>query len=149
MSAIHNVNYFFSKNSGHIEEGKESMILRKTTIADIDLLMELRIDYLLDQNAKESLDNLDVLTDKLRKYFTEAIENDEFIAVIAEYGNEICTAAFLSVVDRPPRSARLSCRIGTVYNVYTYPQYRKRGLATAVINELLQEAKAMDIASID
>lgn len=71
------------------------------------------------------------------------------IADIAEEGNEICTAAFLSIVNRPPRSARLSCRIGTVYNVYTYPQYRKRGLATAVIKALLQEAKAMDLASID
>lgn len=60
------------------------MILRKTTIADIDLLVELRIDYLLDQNAKESLGDLDVLREKLRKYFAKAIENVEFIAVIAE-----------------------------------------------------------------
>jgi len=125
------------------------MMFRKTTITDIDLLVRLRIDYLLDQNAKENLDNLDVLRENLSKYFTEAMEKDEFIAVIAEEGTEIYTVAFLSIVDRPPRSARLSCRIGTVYNVYTYPQYRKRGLATAVMNALLQEAKAMNLASID
>ena len=125
------------------------MILRKTTAADVDLLIKLRIAYLLDQNEKESLDNLDMLTENLRQYFVKAIRDDVFFAIIAEEGKEIYATAFLSIADRPPRLAEASCRIGTVYNVYTYPQYRKRGLATAVMSTLLQEAKIMNIASID
>lgn len=125
------------------------MIIRKTSLADIDLLIELRIAYLLDQNTKDSLGDFESLADKLRMYFVKAITNGEFIAVIAEGENEVYSTAYLSLVERPPRTAESSYLVGTVYNVYTYPQYRNKGLATKVMTTLLQEAKLMNVASVD
>jgi len=36
-----------------------------------------------------------------------------------------------------------------VYNVYTYPNHRRKGIATKVMHALLSEAKQRDVASVD
>ncbi|NLM62500.1 MAG: GNAT family N-acetyltransferase [Clostridiales bacterium] len=36
-----------------------------------------------------------------------------------------------------------------MYNVYTNPEYRRRGIATQVMTALLQEAEKLNVAVID
>ena len=123
--------------------------MHTTKIEDVKRLVELRLAYLLDQNAKECLGNLDLLTKKLHEYFEKAIGNGEVVAVVAEEQQKICAVAMLSIAERPPRTAVDSGRVGTIYNVYTYPEYRRRGLATAVMKELLIEAEKLELSSVD
>ena len=125
------------------------MVTRIATEKDIDLLVQLRIDYLLDQNTLESLGNMEVLKDSLQAYFTPSFAKNEFMAIIAEDENTVYSTAFLSIADRPPRTSNEPSRIGTVYNVYTYPQFRKQGIATNVMKALLDEAKNLDICAVD
>lgn len=125
------------------------MQIRRATIDDIDLLIRLRLDYLLDENKLQSLDDLDGITAKLREYFGKWIPVGGFIALIAEDNGNVVSTAFLSIVERPPRNANTSYLVGTVYNVFTYPEYRRKGIATKVMQKLLEEAKSLDIASVD
>jgi GNAT superfamily N-acetyltransferase len=55
----------------------------------------------------------------------------------------------MSIVERPPIIAFSSYLVGTVYNVFTYPQYRGKGIATKVMTELLSEAKLLGVAAVD
>lgn len=123
--------------------------MRTTIIEDVKILVELRLAYLLDQNTKEQLGDLNVLAQKLHEYFEEAIGKGELVVVVAEEQQKIGAVAMLSIAERPPRTAADSCRIGTIYNVYTYPEYRNRGLATAVMERLLEEAEKLELASVD
>ena len=125
------------------------MVTRIATEKDIDLLVQLRIDYLLDQNSMESLGDIEALKDLLQAYFTSSFAKNEFVAIIAEDENTVYSTAFLSIADRPPRTSNEPSRIGTVYNVYTYPQFRKQGIATKVMKALLNEAKNLDICAVD
>ena len=125
------------------------MVTRIATEKDIDLLVQLRIDYLLDQNTLESLGNMEVLKDSLQAYFTSSFAKNEFMAIIADDENTVYSTAFLSIAERPPRTSNEPSRIGTVYNVYTYPQFRKQGIATNVMKALLDEAKNLDICAVD
>jgi len=125
------------------------MIIRKATVDDIDLLIKLRIDYLLDENKIKNIDDVDILKAKLRDYFQKWIPVDGLIAYIAEKDCDICSTAFLSIVERPPRVADSSYLVGTVYNVYTYPNHRRKGIATKVMQALLSEAKLHGVASVD
>ena len=125
------------------------MVIRKTTSAEINLLIQLRMDYLLDQNKKENLGNMEALEGKLRTYFTNVIQNGTFAAVVAEEEDKVYSAAFLSIADRPPRSAEVPCAVGTVYNVYTYPEYRRRGLATKVMEKLHETAGELGLGAVD
>ncbi|MCL2813821.1 MAG: GNAT family N-acetyltransferase [Oscillospiraceae bacterium] len=125
------------------------MQIRKTTLDDMDLLIKLRMDFLFEDDKAQSWHDLENIKIKLREYFGKWIPNDGFVAFIAEEANEVYSTAFLSIVERPPRKADSSYLVGTVYNVFTYPEYRKKGIATKVMSALLEEAKLLNVAYID
>jgi len=125
------------------------MKVRKATLDDIELLIQLRIDYLLDESKVKSIDDIEKIKIDLRVYLNKWIPNNGFIAYIAENNNVVLSTAFLSIVERPPRKANSSYLVGTVYNVYTYPEYRKQGIASKVMNALLIEAKSLNVAYVD
>ena len=109
--------------------------MRTTIIKDVKLLVELRLAYLLDQNTRERLGDLNLLAQNLHEYFEKAIKNGELVAVVAEEQQKICAVAMLSVADRPPRTAADS--------------YRNRGMATAVMETLLEKAEKLELASVE
>jgi len=125
------------------------MQIRHATTDDIDLLIKLRIDYLLEENKLHELNDIDVIKGKLREYFEKWIPLKGITAYIAEDNGNACSTAFLSIVERPPRTADTSYYVGTVYNVFTYPQYRRKGIATKVMGALLADAESLGVASVD
>ena len=124
------------------------MKIRKTVKEDIDLLIKIRMDYLFAEKGVSSAEEMDDIKKKLDEYFTNYL-NKGFIAIIAEDENEVLATAFMSIVERPPLIAFSSYLVGTVYNVFTYPQYRGKGIATKVMTELLSEAKLLGVAAVD
>ena len=125
------------------------MQIRRATIDDIDLLLKLRIDYLLAENKVQELEDIEAIMDKLREYFEKWIPLKGFDAYIAEDNGSTCSTAFLSIVERPPRTAHSSYSVGTVYNVFTYPQYRRKGIAAQVMWTLLADAESLGVATVD
>ena len=124
------------------------MKVRKLGKEDMDLLIKIRMDYLFAEKGVFSDEEVQDIRKKLEKYFTKYL-NKGFIAMIAENENEVLATAFMSMVERPPLIAFSSYLVGTVYNVFTYPQYRGQGIATKVMNELLSEAKLLGVVAVD
>ncbi|WP_040330551.1 GNAT family N-acetyltransferase [Clostridium ihumii] len=124
------------------------MRVRKLGKEDMDLLIKIRMDYLFAEKGVFSDEEVQDIRKKLEEYFTKYL-NKGFIAMIAENENEVLATAFMSMVERPPLIAFSSYLVGTVYNVFTYPQYRGQGIATKVMNELLSEAKLLGVVAVD
>ena len=125
------------------------MQIRKANVGDIDLLVTLRIDYLREEKKVQDLCDVEEIKGKTRSYFEKWLPNESCIAFIAEDEGHVCSVAFLSIVERPPRTADSSYLVGTVYNMFTYPRYRRKGIATMVMQKLLEDAKALGVASVD
>ena len=125
------------------------MQIREASIDDIDLLIRLRVDFLLEDNILQDVSEIDTFMKKLRDYFSKWITVKGFTAIVAEENDKVCSTAFLSIVERPPRTPNSSNLVGTIYNVYTYPQYRRKGIATKVLQSLLANAELLGVASVD
>lgn len=130
------------------------MIVRKASADDIDTLVKLRFDYIREEIVREEKKPMssaeeEDLTLKLKNYFQKWIDNGGFAAFMAEECGKVVSTAFLSIVERPPRNAFTSYLVGTVFNVFTYPEHRRKGAATKVITALLDEARKLDIAVVD
>lgn len=125
------------------------MKIKKLSIDDIDLLIKLRIDFLLDEKIKFTQQELEDIKLKCRDYFISAYKTDSFICFIAEERGEVISTAFMALTERPPRKALLPYRNGTIYNVLTYENYRRRGIATKIITALMDEAKLMGVKTVD
>ena len=65
------------------------------------------------------------LKDRLADYYEKHLD-DDFTAFIATENCEIVSSVFLLVVEKPCSPVFPTGRTGTVLNVYTKPEYRRR-----------------------
>ena len=124
------------------------MTIRKATVGDIELLIRLRIDYLTDGGSLTPEEETAVRT-QLRQYFAKHIPGGSFIAIIAETDGAAASAAYLAISEKPANPAFITGITGTLLNVYTYPEYRRKGIAAKVIEKLIGEAKQAGVSYID
>ncbi len=124
------------------------MNIRKAVIEDMDILIKLRLDFLIDDRGYLSHDQETAIYAQLLIYFEKHINRD-FIATLAEKDGNVVSAAFLAITEKPANPSFINGITATLLNVYTYPEYRRMGIATKVISQLLEEAKKYGVSSID
>ena len=125
------------------------MELRRATISDTETLIRLRIAFLTDGGYRDEGEDLAALEERLRTYFESAIPAGELVAVFAEEAGEIASVAYLSVSRRYSRRVEAIVPCGMIYNVFTPVAYRRRGLATLVLKELLRISDELDLDSVE
>jgi GNAT superfamily N-acetyltransferase len=123
--------------------------LRKANVDDVELLIRLRIDYLTEDKGKPSQDEEAAIKSQLKKYFSKHIPNNTFIGILAELDGKIVSTAYLAVSEKPANQVFITGVTGTMVNVLTYPEYRRKGIATKVIEKLIEEAKAVGVSHIN
>ncbi len=135
-----------SKTAGMLRG--DDMTVEKAGIKDIDALVEMRLDYLREDHG--SLDESIVTTVKneLPGYYQDHLGKDLFVYVIRD-SQEIVSCAFLLVVLKPMSPSFINGKTGIVLNVYTCPQYRRRGYAKKIMKELLDDAERMKMSVIE
>ena len=124
------------------------MTVEKAGIQDIDDLVQMRLSYLEEDNG--SLDDNDaaLIRRDLPDYFREHIDRDLFVYVIKEHGT-IVSCAFLLVTVKPMSPSFINGRTGTVLNVYTCPNYRRRGYAKRIMEALLSDARKQELSVVE
>lgn len=122
--------------------------IRKATIEDIGILINLRLDFLFDHIGNLTEDQESAIRLQLASYFTKHINND-FLAILAETKNDVVSTAFFVIDERPANPIFITGKAGTLLNVFTYPKYRRMGFAKKVIERIIEEAKQIGVSSID
>ena len=123
------------------------MVIRKAGLKDIDTLIDLRIGYLVSDLGLIA-DNAAPIRRQLRGYFRKHIDID-LIAALAHINGRCISTAFLVISEMPANPSFITGIIGTMLNVYTLPEYRRRGIATQVIRFLIDEAAQRKVSRID
>ncbi len=119
------------------------MEIRKATIADVDVLVKFRKQQLIDEGIPP-VDNVD---EKFANYFIPAINSNNLISFLAiEDGIPIATCG-LCFYTLPP-SYSSSGRIAYVTNVYTVEECRRKGIASLLLKEVIEEAKSLNYKTI-
>lgn len=126
----------------------EETTIRKATEKDIDDLINIRIDFLFEEEGGLSADEETAIRMQLATYFAKHINHD-FIAILAEIDGTIVSTAFLAISERPANPVFITGKTGTLLNVFTYPEYRRKGLATQTVCRIIEEAKTLGASSID
>ena len=124
------------------------IILRKATLNDIPSLIRLRIDFLSDGRKLIQEEESEIRA-QLEKYFPKHIAENTFVGIFAEADEQIVATVYLAISERPANPLFITGKIGTVLNVYTYPKYRGRGIATKVIRAIIEEAKHLGVSHIE
>lgn len=124
------------------------MIFEKADLEDISSLVELRIAYLLDDYKEISEEKLTMIANNLPNYFQKHLNNDLFVFVCRD-DNRIVSSCFLCITEKPSNPSFINGKTGTVLNVYTKPEYRKKGIAGNLLKMLLDESDKMNLDFVE
>ena len=113
------------------------MNYRKANIEDVSQLVELRKKQLIDEGCY-SENNID---EELEKYFSTSITNENLVVWIATENEYIIGTAGVCFFQYPPSFSNPTGRIAYITNVYTKTQYRKQGIATKLLELILEDIK--------
>jgi len=106
----------------------DKISFRKLNENDRELFVNLRIVFLTDRFSINENEKIEIIKN-LNHYFNEHISKNDFIGMVGEYNGNIITTAYLIIYNKPANLNNLMGKVGTIINVYTYPEYRKKGLA--------------------
>lgn len=124
------------------------MNIHRASQNDIHTLVELRLTYLQyhfsDLSEKEKSELLKQLPD----YFSNHLEKD-FFAFLAEDEGKVISTAFLVINELPANPKFITGKTGELLNVYTDPDYRRLGIATKILKELIEIAKSKNLSYIE
>lgn len=124
------------------------MIFEKANINDISALVELRIAYLLEDYEKLSENILTIIANNLHVYFQEHL-NKDLLVFICRDKNKIVSCCFLCVTEKPSNPTFINGKTGTILNVYTKPEYRKKGIAKSLLKMLLFESEKIGLDFVE
>jgi len=130
----------------------KGLSIRRATAEDAGVLARHRADMFRDMGQLS--DTLrDTLIEAARAYFAAAIPDGRYVAWLAEAGGEIVGGAGLQLRELLPRPAPGDSRLvrgpqGLIMNVFTERAWRRRGVAAALLRELLRWCRASGIESV-
>lgn len=124
------------------------MTYEKARPDDTEELTALRVVYLLEDYGEIPQNKLAMISDSLPAYFRSHLNKDLF-AFICRTDNVIAGCCFLYVSEKPANPSFINGKTGTVLNVYTRPQYRRKGIARELIKMLLSESEKMHLDFVE
>lgn len=124
------------------------IIFEKASINDLNSLVELRIEYLTEDYEDMSEPQITRISERLPNYYHKHLNKDLFVYVCREK-EKIVGCCFLYIMEKPPNPAFVNGITGTVLNVYTKPEYRKRGIASKLIKLLLSDSEKMGLDFVE
>lgn len=125
------------------------MNIRMANHSDIEKLIKLRFDYFDMEKHEMPVDKRSIIESQLRQYYSKHLNHDFFAAFAEDDIGNIISAAFLVIYEKPANISWPTGKTGLILNVITYPEYRRMGYATNVMNFLIDEAKKHDLSYIE
>ena len=126
----------------------EEYEFKKATIKDIDLLTKTRIEVLRAANKLDQNIDMTLVEKNSYIYYKESLKNDEHVAFMIFEKNNFVGCGGVSFFSVMPTYHNPSGRKAYVMNMYTRPEYRRKGIAIKTLELLIQEAKNRNITHI-
>jgi GNAT superfamily N-acetyltransferase len=123
----------------------EGISLRQATLEDAYTIAKHRRLMFRDMGYTDEA-ALDAMLAKFLPWLEHKIASHDYLAWLAVTTDDLVVAgAGLWLMDWPPHMVGSSSRRGNILNVYTDPQFRRQGLAKALIQTALDWCKTNQV----
>lgn len=122
--------------------------LRLATKDDIQQIVELRIKFIKEIRIDAPTDKMDEYRKIMSNYLKKEMSSGNFIAWLAVVNNEIIATSGLITIQRQPQLWNMTGQEVYIMNMYTKPEWRKKGIGTAILEKLIEEARNRGIEAI-
>ena len=118
-----------------------SLTYKKATIEDIDILIETRITVLRAANQLSDEVDMTEVRNQSYEYYRQALTDDTHVAYLVLDEEEVVGAGGVSFFRVMPTFHNATGKKAYIMNMYTKPEYRRRGIAYQTLDLLVAEAR--------
>ena len=117
--------------------------VRRATASDIRALVELRVAFDRELASAVPIEPAAEHRARIDEYLRSHLPDGRFRVWVADGGGHIVGMAGLVVIDRPPHPRSRRSPEAMVFNVMTAPAWRRRGVATAMLQAVTADGRAL------
>ena len=132
-----------------LEKSSEEITYQMATRADIPQLIKRRVEFLLGffpETPRESVPNLET---HLQAFFEAELDSPLFRCVVAKSGGEIVGTGCLAVRKQPGHFIDQCGSVGFILFMYTVPRYRRKGICSQIVHELVELGRQSGITAFE
>lgn len=116
--------------------------IRKCGKDDLGVIVGLRLEFLMESGHIKNGEDINSMRNELLE-FMELHLNKDLHLWAAEIGNKAVATGAISIWEKLPTHTGKDngSKIGYVSNMYTRPEYRKKGIAGCIVRQMQQFLK--------
>lgn len=126
------------------------IVYRKLSEKDLGTIIEMRIDQLTEEYKAEGRavpEGVDLKT-SLMDFYTRNMAAGTYVSWLALDGDKIVGTSGMSFAEKPPYFTCPTGRLGILSSMYTDPDHRRLGIATQLLDRVVNEAKEYGCGTI-
>lgn len=116
---------------------------------DIPALVEKRIRFATELAGQQKEETVSTLKRHLNVYFQKAMKDGSCISIIARSGDQVAGTGSVIIREQMGNFKNPSGKWGYIMNMYTLPEFRRKGICTGILNALTGEARKMGIPAFE
>jgi len=111
---------------------------------DILTLARMRWDFRAEDGESPIMSQEEFIG-RCAEFLKEGIISGTWVHWIAEIGDVIVSNASINIITSVPRPCKLEDRFGYLTNVYTKPEYRRKGVGAELTSKITAWAREIDL----
>ena len=116
-------------------------VIRRAAVDDVEEVTRLRLEFLREIAEAEGRPFPDAVERGTREYVRRTLASGDLRFWFAEVDGRVVGCCALILFDRPPSFGNPTGLAAYVINVYTVPEFRRRGIASRLLEETLRHAR--------
>ena len=114
------------------------MLIREINAGDIDTIARMRVQ-MLDEVTEDPLPWQ--LEGSVRRFVWKHMQDNTCLGVVAEEDGRVIADAVIYLFETMPDEVNIRGLTAMLYNVYTLPEYRGRGIMAQMLPEVIRLAR--------
>jgi len=126
-----------------------NITFHKATLDEISILVDYRIRFAIELTGEQPEDKIEALKIQMKNFFSKAIAENTCISFIAKCDDNVAGIGSVHFREMPGNFKNPSGKWGYIMNMYTLPEYRRKGVCKGILNALVEEGKKNGITAFE
>ena len=126
------------------------IVFKKLTEEYLDRIIEMRISQMTEEytSVGKTVPEDVNLEKALRDFYVKNLAAGTYVSWLAFDGDRIVGTSGMSFAEKPPYFSCPSGKLGILSSMYTDPDYRRMGIATGLLDRVVNEAREYGYGTI-